>query len=105
GPRRGVGRPAAVGRCLGRVSVADNLSQLLATPLQPLREQWQSAAQASRLKVARARHEESPDSYWTWVAEQQRWMHPWDTVRTGTLNAFTVLGGGRMKCLENCVVR
>ena len=63
--------------------MADNLSQLLATPLQPLREPWQSAEQASLLAVARARHDQSPDAYWTWVAEQQRWMQPWDTVRTG----------------------
>jgi AMP-binding enzyme C-terminal domain len=52
--------------------MADNLSQLLATPLQPLREQWYSAAQAELLRAARARHEQSPDAYWTWVAEQQR---------------------------------
>ena len=48
--------------------MADNLSQLLATPLQPLREQWRSAAQAGLLRTARARHDDSPDAYWTWVA-------------------------------------
>ena len=32
--------------------MADNLSQLLATPLQPLREQWRSAAQAELLRTA-----------------------------------------------------
>jgi len=47
-----------------------NLSQLLATPLQPLREQWRSAAQAELLRTARARHDESPDAYWAWVAER-----------------------------------
>ncbi len=61
--------------------MAGNLSQLLATPLQPQREQWYSAAQAELLRTARARHELSPDAYWTWVAEQRRWMQPWDTVR------------------------
>jgi acyl-CoA synthetase (AMP-forming)/AMP-acid ligase II len=40
----------------GRMSVADNLSQLLATPLQPQREQWYPAAQAELLRTARARH-------------------------------------------------
>ena len=53
--------------------MADNLSQLLATPLQPLREQWRSAEQAELLRTARARHAESPDAYWAWVAERQRW--------------------------------
>jgi acetyl-CoA synthetase len=85
--------------------MADNLSQLLATPLQPLREQWRSAAQARRLEVARARHDESPDSYWAWVAEQQRWMHRWDTVRTGELGDFTFFAGGRMNVADNCVDR
>ncbi|MGA2825245.1 MAG: AMP-binding protein [Streptosporangiaceae bacterium] len=85
--------------------MADNLSQLLATPLQPLREQWYSAAQAELLRAARARHEQSPDAYWTWVAEQQRWMQPWDTVRTGELGGFTYFGGGRMNVADNCVDR
>ncbi|HEY1675486.1 MAG TPA: AMP-binding protein, partial [Streptosporangiaceae bacterium] len=85
--------------------MADNLSQLLATPLQPLQEQWRSAAQARRLEVARARHDESPDSYWAWVAGQQRWMHPWDTVRTGELGDFTYFAGGRMNVADNCVDR
>jgi acetyl-CoA synthetase len=85
--------------------MADNLSQLLATPLQPLREQWRSAAQASLLEVARSRHEESPDAYWAWVAEQQRWMAPWGTVRTGDLGDFSYFGGGRMNVADNCVDR
>ncbi len=85
--------------------MADNLSQLLATPLQPLREQWRSAAQASLLADARSRDAESPDSYWTWVAEQQRWMQPWDTVRTGQLGDFTYFAGGRMNVADNCVDR
>src|SRR6201994_397923 len=85
--------------------MADNLSQLLATPLQPLREQWRSAAQARLLAEARDRHEESPDSYWTWVAERQRWMQPWDTVRTGELGDFTYFAGGRMNVADNCVDR
>jgi len=42
--------------------MADNLSQLLATPLQPLPEAWRSAPQAELLRTARARHDESPDA-------------------------------------------
>ena len=85
--------------------MADNLSQLLATPLQPLPDEWRSAEQASLLAVARARHAESPDAYWTWVAEQQRWMQPWDRVRTGDLGDFTYFAGGRMNVADNCVDR
>ena len=71
--------------------MADNLSQLLATPLQPLREQWRSAAQAELLRTARARHADSPDAYWTWVAERQRWMRPWDTVRPARARRLQLL--------------
>lgn len=85
--------------------MADNLSQLLATPPQPLPERWRSAAQADLLRAARARHAESPDSYWTWVAEQQRWMRPWDAVRTGQLGDFQYFTGGQMNVADNCVDR
>jgi acetyl-CoA synthetase len=85
--------------------MTDSLSQLLATPLQPLREQWHSAAQAELLRTARERHDHSLDAYWTWVAEQQRWMRPWDTVRTGELGDFTFFCGGRMNVSDNCVDR
>jgi acetyl-CoA synthetase len=82
-----------------------NLSQLLATPLQPLREQWRSAAQAELLRTARARHDESPDAYWAWVAERQRWLRPPDTVRTGELGDFTYFAGGQINVADNCVDR
>ncbi len=85
--------------------MTDNLSQLLATPLQPLPEQWRSATQADLLRTARARHEQGPDSYWAWVAEQQRWMRPWDTVRAGELGDFTYFAGGLMNVADNCVDR
>jgi acetyl-CoA synthetase len=85
--------------------MSDNLSQLLATPLQPLRENWRSPAQAEVLRAARALHEQSPDTYWTWVAEQQRWTQPWETVRTGELGDFTYFGGGRINVADNCVDR
>jgi len=85
--------------------MADSLSQLLATPLQPLRAQWRSAAQAELLRAARAEHDRSPDAYWAWVARQQRWMQPWEVVRTGELGGFSYFGGGRMNVADNCVDR
>lgn len=85
--------------------MSDNLSELLATPLQPLREDWRSPAQAETLRAARELHEQSPDTYWTWVAEQQRWMQPWQTVRTGELGDFTYFDGGRINVADNCVDR
>ena len=85
--------------------MTDNLSQMLATELQPLRDEWRSAAQTELLRAARERHEQSPDSYWTWVAEQQRWMAPWHTVRTGELGDLTYFAGGRINVADNCVDR
>ena len=85
--------------------MTDNLSQLLATRLQPLREDWRSADQADTLSNARALHEQSPDTYWTWVAEQQRWMQQWDVVRSGELGDFRYFVGGRMNVADNCVDR
>ena len=85
--------------------MTDNLSQLLRTELQPLRAEWRSAAQAETLRAARELHERDPDAYWTWVAEQQRWMQPWTTVRTGELGDFTYFDGGRMNVSDNCVDR
>ena len=85
--------------------MTDNLSQLLATELQPLRDDWRSAGQAETLRHARALHEQSPDTYWTWVAEQQRWLQPWDTVRAGELGDFRYFLGGRMNVADNCVDR
>ena len=85
--------------------MTDNLTQLLATPRQPLRAEWRSAAQEETLGKARALHEQSPDTYWTWVAEQQRWTAPWTTVRTGGLGDFTYFDGGTMNVADNCVDR
>ncbi|MEO8889546.1 MAG: AMP-binding protein [Jatrophihabitantaceae bacterium] len=85
--------------------MTDNLTQLLATPLQPLREQWRSAAQDETLRRARALHAQSPDTYWTWVAEQQRWTQPWTCVRTGEMGDFTYFDDGTMNVADNCVDR
>jgi len=85
--------------------MTDSLSQLLATELQPLRDAWRSPAQAETLRAARELHEQSPDTYWTWVAEQQRWMQPWHTVRSGELGGFTYFEGGHLNVADNCVDR
>jgi acetyl-CoA synthetase len=85
--------------------MSDNLSRLLATPRQPLPVSWRSARQAARLKQARDLHADSPDAYWTWVAEQQRWLEPWSTVRTGDLGDFTYFAGGRLNVADNCLDR
>ena len=85
--------------------MSDNLSQLLATPLQPLREGWRSAVQAERLRAAREMHDHSPDAYWAWAARQQRWTRPWQTVRSGELGDFTYFAGGTINVADNCVDR
>lgn len=85
--------------------MSDNLSQLLATPLQPLRDSWRSPAQAERLRTARAAHDRGPDEYWAWAARQQRWTQPWHTLRSGELGNFSYFDGGTLNVADNCVDR
>ncbi len=85
--------------------MTDNLTQLLATPLQLLRADWRSETQQETLRAARTLHEQSPDAYWAWAAEQQRWTNPWSAVRTGELGDFTYFDGGTMNVADNCVDR
>jgi acetyl-CoA synthetase len=85
--------------------MSDNLSQLLGTPLQPLRDHWRSPAQAERLRTARDMDDRGPDTYWAWAAEQQRWTQPWHTVRSGELGNFTYFDGGTLNVADNCVDR
>ncbi len=85
--------------------MTDNLSQLLATPLQPLRPDWRSPRQADRLAHARELHAQTPDTYWTWVAGQQRWTRPWTSVRNGELGDFRYFTGGLLNVADNCVDR
>jgi acetyl-CoA synthetase len=85
--------------------MSDNLSRMLATPLQSLPEAWRSPRQAERLRHARELDAQSPDAYWAWVAEQQRWMEPWQAVRTGDLGDFTYFTGGRLNVADNSVDR
>lgn len=81
--------------------MTDNLTQLLATPLQLLREDWRSETQQETLRAARTLHEQSPDAYWAWAAEQQRWTNRWSAVRTGELGDFTYFDGGTMNVADN----
>ena len=85
--------------------MSDNLSRMLDTPLQPLPEAWRSPVQTARLEHARSLHANDPDSYWAWVAEQQRWIQPWTAVRTGELGDFAYFAGGRLNVADNCLDR
>ena len=80
----------------------------LAEGPQAVREALARGGVVSQLFItgaARARHADSPDAYWTWVAERQRWMRPWDTVRTGGLGDFSYFAGGQINVADNCVDR
>ena len=85
--------------------MTDNLTQLLSTPLQPLRATWRVEDQAALLEEARALDRESPEAYWAWVAGKQRWMRGWDSVRTGGFGDFRFFEGGHMNVADNCVDR
>lgn len=85
--------------------MSDNLTQLLATPMQPLRDDWRSPRQIERLAHARELDARGPDTYWTWVAEQQRWMTPWTEVRAGELGDFRYFVGGELNVADNCLDR
>ena len=83
----------------------DTLGALIAAPLLPLPEAWRSESRAAEIAEARARHDTDPDDYWAWVAEQQRWITPWHTVRTGELGDFRYFDGGTINVADNCVDR
>ncbi len=85
--------------------MTDNLSQLLSTPLQPLRPEWTIAEQADLLAEARRLAAQGPDEYWAWAAHQQRWMREWDSVRTGGFGDFRFFDGGLINVADNCVDR
>lgn len=82
---------------------SDSLAQLLDTPLRPLPERWTVRARVAALAAARAY--DDPHDYWEWVARQQRWSTPWDTVRTGGISDFRYFEGGRLNVADNCVDR
>jgi acetyl-CoA synthetase len=83
----------------------DTLGALISAPLLPLEERWRSPARAEELAECRARHDVDPDEYWAWVAEQHRWLTPWQTLRTGELGDFRYFSGGRINVADNCVDR
>ncbi|CAA9272600.1 MAG: Acetyl-CoA synthetase [uncultured Actinomycetospora sp.] len=83
----------------------DTLGTLISAPLRPLDDRWRSPLRAAELAEARARSDSDPDDYWAWVAEQQRWLTPWHTVRTGELGDFRYFEGGRINVADNCVDR
>ncbi|MGQ0574718.1 MAG: AMP-binding protein [Pseudonocardia sp.] len=85
--------------------MSDSLSQLISTPLQPLRADWVVPARVEAATAARKLAAADPDVYWEWVAQQQRWMKPWDTVRRGELGDFTYYEGGLLNVADNCVDR
>lgn len=89
----------------GRTPVPDNLSELISAPLLPLPQPWRSAEHAETAALARALHAKDPDTYWAWTAEQQRWLRPWTTLRSGDFGDFRYFEGGQLNVADNCVDR
>ncbi|MEV6904244.1 AMP-binding protein [Amycolatopsis sp. NPDC051372] len=85
--------------------MADSVEQLISVPLQELPERWRSASRAEEIAGARALHDRDPDEYWAWAAGKQRWMRPWDEVRSGDLPEFRYFTGGLLNVADNCVDR
>ena len=85
------------------MSEVDSLSALLDAPVVPLRPEWTVPERVEGL--AAARRFENPDDYWEWVARQQRWMRPWERVRSGEIEDFRFFSGGRINVADNCVDR
>jgi acetyl-CoA synthetase len=84
---------------------SDTLGALISAPLIPLRPGQRSERYAAEIAHARALHDADPDDYWAWVAEQHRWLRPYDTVRTGELGDFRYFEGGLINVADNCVDR
>jgi len=85
--------------------MSDNLHDLISSPLIPLSRKWRSPTYQSEATGARALHDESPEQYWAWVAEQLRWIRRYDTVVEGELSDFRYFVGGRINIADNCVDR
>jgi acetyl-CoA synthetase len=83
----------------------DTLGALISAPLIPLRPEQRSERYAAEIAEARARHDHDPDDYWAWVADQHRWLRPYDTLRTGELGDFRYFDGGLINVADNCVDR
>ncbi|QRP43691.1 AMP-binding protein [Amycolatopsis sp. FDAARGOS 1241] len=85
--------------------MADSVEQLISVPVQELPERWRSPGRAAEIARARAMHDRDPDEYWAWVAGRQRWIRPWDEVRSGNLPNFRYFTGGLINVADNCVDR
>ena len=81
----------------------DSLAQLIDSPLLPLPSDWTIPERVEQLRAARGLGD--PDAYWEWVARQQRWSTPWETVRSGEIEDAGYFAGGRINVAENCVDR
>jgi acetyl-CoA synthetase len=81
----------------------DSLAQLIRTPLRPLRAEWVVPDRVEALREARAF--DDPDDYWEWVARQQRWSTPWQSVRSGGMTDTRYFEGGRINVADNCLDR
>ncbi|NMH98722.1 AMP-binding protein [Pseudonocardia acidicola] len=81
----------------------DPLAQLIANPLRPLPPHWTRPGRVAELEHVRSLS--GADEYWEWVANQQRWMQPWHTVRSGGISDFRYFEGGRINVADNCVDR
>ncbi len=84
------------------MSDSDALDQLLAAPLVPLRDDWIVPDRVEQLAALRKL---GTDEYWEWVAAQQRWLQPYQSVRSGEIDGFTYFDGGRINVADNCVDR
>lgn len=85
--------------------MSENLSELIAAEIVPLRNEWASAQYQAEASQARSLHNDDPDTYWEWVANRQRWQHPWSTLREGEFGDFAYYLGGRINVADNCVDR
>ncbi|MEA2168670.1 MAG: acetyl-CoA synthetase [Solirubrobacteraceae bacterium] len=81
----------------------DPLAQLIASPMRPLPSAWTRQDRIDQLEHLRSLP--SADAYWEWVAGQQRWMQPWETLRSGEIADFRYFEGGAINVADNCVDR
>ncbi|MBV9817900.1 MAG: AMP-binding protein [Solirubrobacterales bacterium] len=85
--------------------MSDSLTEFISAPISPLPERWRSAVHTEAATAARALHAQDPDEYWAWAAGQQRWIRPWQTLRTGELGDCRYFEGGQINVADNCVDR
>jgi acetyl-CoA synthetase len=81
----------------------DPLAHLIDSPLRPLPPEWTRQDRIDQLQELRALP--SADAYWEWVAGQQRWMEPWQTLRSGDIADARYFEGGRINVADNCLDR